>query len=190
MRTSIAIRPEKETDYPAIDALILRAFREGTDYSDGSDVVAFLHEIRASRYYIGALSFVSEMAGEIVGSFLFSRFPLSPAPCGDRGENESCEVLLLAPVAVHADHFRQGIGTDMLTLGVKTAKRAGYKGILVEGDYRYYNRFGFRTSAEYGIHATSGLPLDEPRYMMCMETYPDSLRGITGYVVFDMYQNA
>jgi len=29
--------------------------------------------------------------------------------------------------------------------------------------------------------------VEEPRCMMCQETYKDSLEGIRGYVVYDMY---
>ena len=98
--------------------------------------------------------------------------------------------LLLAPVAVQADHCRQGIGETMLRLGLEAARQTDCKGILVEGDFHFYNRLGFETSADHGIHATSGFPLNEPRCMMCMESRPGSLSGISGYVVYDMYENA
>ena len=49
---------------------------------------------------------------------------------------------------------------------------------------------GFKTSSEYNIYATSGHPMEEPRCMMCQETFEGSLKGIEGYVVYDMYYNA
>ena len=91
MRNDITIRPEKHKDYKDIISLILRSFREGTDYSDGTDIIAFIEEIRDSEYYIPELSFVAELHGKIVGHFLFSRFPLSSEPSGgyrDQTENE------------------------------------------------------------------------------------------------------
>ena len=60
MRKDIIIRPETHKDYKDIISLILRSFREGTDYSDGVDVVALVEEIRDSKYYIPELSFVVE----------------------------------------------------------------------------------------------------------------------------------
>ena len=78
----------------------------------------------------------------------------------------------------------------MLRLGIEKVKAAGYKGITVEGNYRFYNEVGFRTSSEFGIYPTSGIPLGEPRCMMCQETSPGSLAGIQGYIVYDMYYNA
>ena len=147
MRNDILIRQETHKDYKEIISLILRSFREGTDYSDGTDIIALVEEIRDSEYYIPELSLVAELDGKLVGHFLFSRFPLSSTPNGiyidDKEEKNNVR---LAPVAVHADHFHQGIGSAMLTQGIEKVRNAGYKGITVEGDYHFYNRIGFKTS--------------------------------------------
>ena len=72
MRDDIIIRPETPKDYKDIVSLVLRSFKEGTSYSDGTDIVALIEEIRASKYYIPELSFVAELDGKIVGHFLFA----------------------------------------------------------------------------------------------------------------------
>lgn len=188
MRTDLTIRPETTKDYKDIVSLVLRSFREGTNYSDGSDIIALIEEIRMSEYYLPELSFVAEIGGQIVGHFLFSRFPLSRTPEG--GHMDTGDIVMLAPVSVHADFFHQHVGTTMLTLGIQKVREAGYKGITVEGDYHFYNRVGFVTSSGHGIRPTSGFPMQEPRCMMCQETAPGSLAGVEGYVVYDMYYNA
>ena len=78
----------------------------------------------------------------------------------------------------------------MILKGIEKVKELGFKGITVEGDYHFYNRIGFRTSSEFDIYPTSGIPLNEPRCMMCQETYPRALKGIHGYIVYNMYYNA
>ena len=186
----ITIRPEKHKDYKSIVSLILRSFQEGTDYSDGTDIIALVEEIRDSKYYIPELSFVAELNDMIVGHFLFSKFPLSPTKEGGYVNGENSEIVMLAPVSVNADYFRQGIGTAMLNLGIEKVKELGYKGITVEGNYNFYNRVGFRTSSEYNIFPTSGYPMKEPRCMMCQETYEGALDDMQGYIVYDMYFNA
>ena len=113
----VTIRPEEQRDYRSIVSLILRSFREGTSYSDGTDIIALVEEIRVSPNYIPELSFVAEMGGQIVGHFLFSHFPLSTTPEGGCYHNDSVMVML-APVSVHADYFRRGVGTAMLTQGI------------------------------------------------------------------------
>ena len=190
IRKDITIRPERPEDYEKIAQLVLQSFREGTTYSDGTGEAALIDEIRNSAYYIPKLSFVAELRGEIVGHFLFSRFPLSQNPAGDRRGTGEFRLVLLAPVAVRADHLREGIGRAMLTQGNEAVAEKGYAGILVEGNFRFYNQVGFRTSSEYGIYPTVGFPMEEPRCMMCQETYPGAIKGLGGYVVYDMYQNA
>lgn len=187
MRSDIIIRPETAKDYQDIIRLVLRSFREGTD-GDGVDVVALIEEIRMSDNYIPALSFVAELDGEIVGHFMFSRFAISAKPDGTKDASDARRIAMLAPVAVHADHFRQGVGTAMLTQGIERARQAGFAGITVEGDYHYYNRLGFRTSSEFGVYPTSGFPLTQPRCMMAMELRPGAFAG-GGYIVY-MYHNA
>lgn len=188
MNQNITIRPEEHKDYKSIVSLILRSFQEGTNYSDGTDIIALVEEIRDSAYYIPELSFVAELDGQIVGHFLFSKFPLSSTREG--GSHTDAGIVMLAPVSVHADYFRQGIGSAMLKLGIEKVKALGYKGITVEGNFRFYNQVGFRTSSEYSIFPTSGWPMKEPRCMMCQETYEGSLAGVHGYIVYDMYYNA
>ena len=187
---NLSIRPETHGDYQEIVSLVLRSFREGTDYSDGTDIVALIEEIRDSEYRIPELSFVAELDGKTVGHFLFSRFPLSPTPTGGHGGATDTDIVMLAPVSVHADHLRQGIGSAMIRLGIEEVKKRGFRGIIVEGNYRFYNTVGFRTSSEYGIYPVSGYPMTEPRCQMCIETYAGSLKGRGGYVVYDMYHNA
>ena len=48
-------------------------------YSNGTDIIALIDEIRDSKFYLPELSFVAESDGKIAEHFLFSHFPLSPA---------------------------------------------------------------------------------------------------------------
>ncbi len=51
MRNDIIIRPETHKDYKQIISLILRSFSEGTDYSDGTDIIALVEEIREASAF-------------------------------------------------------------------------------------------------------------------------------------------
>ena len=124
----------------------MRSFQEGTGYSDGTDIIALVEEIRDSKYYIPELSFVAELDNQVVGHFLFSHFPLSPTKEGGYDDNQASEIVMLAPVSVHADYFHQGIGNTMLKMGIEKVKEMGYKGITVEGNFNFYNKVGFKAS--------------------------------------------
>lgn len=191
MMKGIIIRPEKETEFEIIDEMVHRSFREGTK-SDGIGEVELVHEIRASKYYIPELSFVTMNGDVIVGHFMFSHFPISKEK--DLGNYDKeiiiTTTVMLAPVAVNADYFRQGIGSLMLNLGIEEVKKRGYKGIQVEGNPKFYNKLGFITSSNYGIYPTSGYPMQHPECLMVQETYEGSLNGIHGYVDYSMYEHA
>lgn len=192
MRKDITIRRETEKDFEEINELVIGSFTKGTDYSDGEDVVELIKEIRQGQYYIPELSLVAELNGKIVGHFMFSHFPLSTnAQKADYNRNvKKTETVMLAPVSVHPDYLRQGVGSTMIRLGIEKVKEKGYRGIQVEGNPAFYNTIGFIMSSKYNIYPTSGWPMKEPQCMMYQETYPGSLEGISGYIIYDMYENA
>ena len=190
IRNDITIRAESPSEFETIREMVRRTFAEHTSYSDGEAEVALIDEMRQSRYYRPELAFVALLNGQIVGHFMFTDFPLSPTPQGGYDPEAKCDLLMLAPVAVHADFYHQGIGETMLRKGLEIAKALDYKGINVEGDPNFYHRFGFVTSTNYSIHATSGFPLENPACMMVQESRPGSLSGVSGYIVYDMYENA
>lgn len=78
----------------------------------------------------------------------------------------------------------------MIRLGIEKFREMGFFGIIVEGNYRFYNTVGFVTSSEYGIYPVSRYPMTEPRCRMCMELFNGSLKDKGGYVVYDIYFNA
>lgn len=192
MRRDLSIRPETKKDFDEINELVMRSFSEGTDYSDGAGEVALIKEIREGIYYIPELSFVAELDGKIVGHIMFSHFPLSASKeVADYDRSiVKTDTVMLAPVSVHADYLRQGIGSTMIKFGIDKVRENDYKGIQVEGNPAFYNTLGFETSSKYNIYPTSGFPMQYPDCMMYQETYPGSLEGISGYIIYDMYENA
>lgn len=50
---------------------------------------------------------------------MFSHFPLSLTKEGNYKNEVKSEIIMLSPVAVHADYFKEGIGYTMLSLGIK-----------------------------------------------------------------------
>ena len=189
IRNDIQIRTERSQEFEIIDTLVKHSFSEGTNISDGIGEVALIHEIRQSPYYIPELSFVAVKEDKIVGHLMFSQFSLAKTKDHLDCYDKDAKLVLLAPVAVHIDHLREGIGSTMLQLGIEKVKEAGYRGIILEGNYRFYETLGFQTSAHYHIYPTGGYPLTEPRCLMCMEMYPEALKEMNGYVIY-LYENA
>lgn len=65
---------------------------------------------------------------------------------------------------------------------MRLAREMGFTSVLLLGDPAYYHRFGFRTSAEFGITFVHQTPEIVENVMAC-ELVPDALSGVSG--VFD-----
>lgn len=172
------IRVARKEEYKFIEDFIYEVFKN-TNFSNGLAEKALVKEIREKQYYIPELDLVVEEEGMIIGHFILSKLPIS-----NQHENE---ILMLSPVSVAMNKQRQGVGKFMLQEGIKLAAEMGYKGIIVEGDYRYYHRFGFRTSTDFGIYASKkNLPPSE-EYLMALELSENAMKNISGEVDYSIY---
>jgi predicted N-acetyltransferase YhbS len=172
------IRAAKKGEYDDTEVLVYEVFKN-TSYSDGEFEKAWLKKIRDNQYYIPELDLVVEEEGEIIGHFVLSKFPIS--------KNFENEVLMLSPVSVAIHRQRKGVGEHMLKEGLKFAADFGFKGVIVEGDFRFYRRFGFRTSTEFGIYASKNNTPPSEENLMAMELCENGLKHISGEVDYSMY---
>lgn len=124
------IRNERATDRVAIRGILEAAFAR----PDEANLVDRLREDGDC-----VLSLVAVESERIVGQVLFSRLR---APF---------RALCLAPVAVAPDRQRMGIGSHLIRAGLEHAQAAGWQGVFVLGDPRYYCRFGFNPDLARGF---------------------------------------
>ena len=159
------IRPETPADLPAIHQLVTLAFASAA-HSDGTEQ-DLVDALRAGGHC--ALSLVAVQDNEIVGHVLFS-----PATVG------SHPVAALAPLAVHPDCQRQGIGSALVREGHRQIAALGYDWSVVLGSETYYPRFGYQPACALGIRA----PFDVPdENFMAIRLRPDApaLSGVMQY---------
>jgi len=134
---AVVIRPEETADVERIRAVVASAF--------GSDVEADLVDrIRASPEFVPELSLVAEVDGEVVGHVMISDAVVRHAT-GER------EIVMLSPLSVAPDRQRQGIGAALVTTALDRTERFHEPLVVLEGDPRYYGRFGFEHAAEHGL---------------------------------------
>ena len=96
-------------------------------------------------------------------------------------DNKSYTSLALAPLSVHPDFQRMGVGTMLIKDTFKIAKELGYNSIFVLGSDEYYPKFGFEKSTNFGISA----PFDVPsEYFMAVELTKDALKNVSGNLVY------
>jgi len=172
------LRVVKKEEHKFTESFVYQIFKN-TSYSDGIVEKALVKEIREKQYYIPQLDLVVEEGGEIIGHLILSKLPIS-AKYED-------EILMLSPVSVAINKQQQGVGTYMIQEGIRLAIEMDYKAIIVEGDYRYYRRFGFRTSTEFNIHASSKNPPPYKENLMVMELCEKGIKNISGEVDYSIY---
>jgi putative acetyltransferase len=128
------IRPETPADYAAIADLHIRAFDNRSDEA----VLVALSRQRLS--YEPELSLVAEIEGRVVGHALFT-------PCTIMLNSEAVRAVLLAPIGVHPDFQKQGIGGKLIEVGHDIARKKGFPLSFLIGHSTYYPRFGYQTKA-------------------------------------------
>lgn len=170
--SSIIIRKEIVEDHQAVEQLVEWAFKT-MPYSDGTEH-QIVHRLRKSAAFIPELSLVAERDNQMIGHILLTKIQI-------KNEQQSVEGLSLAPVSVHPDWQRQGIGGQLIKRAHAIARKLGFQSVVLLGHKDYYPRFGYRPTTDFGIC----LPFDSPpENCMILELQPNSLQGITGTVQY------
>ena len=159
------IRPETAADHDAIRKVNDEAFGETVE---GKLVDA----IRASDRFVPELSLVAVSEERTVGHVISSYVDVEP---GAR------RVLQVGPLAVLPSHQRRGIGTALMEETIRIADACAEPLLLIEGNPKYYERFGFTRADVVGID-----PPPEalaPQYFMIRQlaAYDPGFRGNTTY---------
>ena len=128
------VRAERESDFAEIHAVVQAAF-------GNEQVGPLVDALRPLPGYLPELALVAEDEGEIVGYVMFSYADVA----------EDGRVLMLSPLGVRPDRQRQGVGSALVEEGLRRAQERGEPVVIVEGDPRYYSRFGFRRASELGL---------------------------------------
>jgi putative acetyltransferase len=157
----LIIRPETAADRDAI--------RKVNDEAFGEPIPAKLVDaIRASDRYVPELSLVAVSEGQTLGHVISSYVDMDP---GIR------RVLQVGPLAVLPSHQGRGIGTALMEETIRIADARAEPLLLIEGNPKYYERFGFSRADAVGIE-----PPPEalgPQYFMIrpLATYDPAFGG-------------
>ncbi len=166
---TISIRLEEERDYGKVEHLTRDAFWDL--YRPGCCEHLIVHKIRKSPAFVKELDHVACRDGDVVGNIVYSRAKVV------NGENGEFEVLCMGPLAVLPSFQGQGIGSLLMNRTIGRARELGFKAILIFGNPKYYQRFGFVNAKKYGITTASGENFDA---FMALELFDGALDGITG----------
>ena len=116
------------------------------------------------------LSLVAVYNGEVVGHVMFTPVTTSPS--------STAKGLGLAPLAVKPEYQKHGIGAKLVEEGLRLCLELGYDFVVLLGNPKYYQRFGFRKASDFGIQNEYGV--DEP-FMLIKLTNCDLQYGLIKY---------
>lgn len=167
------IRKEEPKDYQAVFHLIENAFKNEV-YTDHNE--QFLVErLRKSESFVPELSLVAEIDGQIVGYVLLTKIKII------NDQLHETPSLALAPIAVLATKQGQGIGGKLIEEAHRKAKELGFTSVVLLGHEKYYPRFGYKMTKEYGIT----LPFEVPdENCMLIELVEHALNDVHGTVKY------
>lgn len=157
----IRIREEQPQDREAIRELNERAFGQPQEASIVDTLRRNCDEL---------LSLVALKEGHVVGHILFSPVIIESEGRKIRGRG-------LAPMAVSPEYQRQGIGSELVRVGIGRLEKVACPFVIALGHPEYYPRFGFEVASRYGIKSEWDVP-DEV-FMILMLDEP-KMRGISG----------
>jgi putative acetyltransferase len=131
------IRLATEADWEAIPEIHRVAFGD-----HGDDVALLVEELRESEWYEPSLSFVAEEDGTVVGHVMNTWNWL---------EGGSPRALQLSPLGVLPEHQSRGHGSALVRASLDAVRARGEPLLVLEGNPKYYGRFGFVRADELGL---------------------------------------
>lgn len=131
------IRVATEADWGAIPEVHRAAFAD-----DGDRVARIARELHASEWYEPELSFVAEEGGAVVGHVMNTWSWL---------EGGSPRVLQLSPLGVLPEFQGRGHGSVLVRASLDAVSARGEPLLVLEGNPKYYGRFGFVRADELGL---------------------------------------
>jgi putative acetyltransferase len=157
----VIIRPETTADYDAIRMVNDEAFGDTLE-------AKLVDAIRESDRFVPELSLVAVSEGQTHGHVISSYVDVEP---GAR------RVLQVGPLAVLPSHQLRGIGSALMEETIRIADARGEPLLLIEGDPKYYERFGFTRADAVGIEPPP--EAHGPQYFMIrpLGGYDPAFRG-------------
>ena len=159
VETTMMIRPEQPGDHTGIDSVNCLAFGQPNE-------ARLAANIRQTEGFDSSLSLVVVRDDQVVGHILFCLIHIE-AHHGD------VPALALATMAVLPECQRQGIGSELVRVGLTAARRAGHRIVVVVGHGEYYPRFGFVAASKYGLRSPFPVPEEAFMAMATKQPYED-----------------
>jgi putative acetyltransferase len=163
------LRHEEPPDADAVAAVHREAFGDR-----GEVVAALVDDLRTLLDRESGLSLVAESAGRVIGHVMFTP-ALLDAPA------RLVTVEVLSPVGVRPHAQGNGIASALIRRGLEILAARRVPAVFLEGDPRFYRRFGFVPAGTHGFRKPS---LRIPDFAFQVITLPSHESWMTGTLVY------
>jgi predicted N-acetyltransferase YhbS len=126
--------------------------------------------MRNANEFIKELDYVAIYNNEIVGNIVYAKSKVITTI-------KEYDVLTFGPLSILPEYQNKGIGGKLINHTIKLSREMGFRAILIYGNPKYYERFGFKNTKEYGITDMEGNYNDA---LMVLELFPDAMENING----------
>jgi putative acetyltransferase len=157
----VSVRLETPDDEAAVLEINESAF-------GGPDEARLVERLRTRARPL--ISLIAESDGAITGHILFTPVTLD----GFAGL-----LMGLAPMAVKPELQRRGVGSALVTAGLRACESLDAAALVVVGHPEYYPRFGFVQAARFGLRCEYDVV---PEALMALELRPNALAEAGGTV--------
>jgi putative acetyltransferase len=136
------IQKEKPEHYQAVHEILLTCFEKEAE----ANLVNALRD--NGKAILSLLSLVALNDEEVIGHVMFT--PVNTSPLSES------KGLGLAPLAVKPQYQKQGIGAQLVKEGLRLCSELGYDYVVLLGNPKYYQRFGFMKASNFDMQNEYG----------------------------------
>ncbi|KAA3614328.1 MAG: N-acetyltransferase [Planctomycetota bacterium] len=166
------IRESLESDSKAIRSVVLAAFGP----EEGEEIADLVAELDLDPTAEPRLSLVATNEETIIGHILFTAVKIEADP-----NQTPCSIL--APLAIHPEYQKQGVGGLLIHEGLKQLQESGVDLVFVLGHPSYYPKFGFTPSGYRGLDAPYPILPKNAEAWMVQELRPGILGSVRGTLI-------
>jgi len=154
---------------------ILNIHRIAFGEENGSVISDLVNNLFEDETAIPILSLVAIDKGKLIGHILYTKATITQAEI-------PIEAQILAPLAIHPDEQKKGIGEKLINEGLSLLKASGTELVFVLGHPSYYPRCGFVPAGKLGFEAPYPIPEEHADAWMVQELNGNVIGKATGIV--------
>jgi len=167
----LQVRKAFESDKQTISDVVIAAFGD----VEGQEIVDLISELWVDPSAQPLFSLVASADNKVVGHILFTRAQI-------KHSQRKVSAAILAPLAVHPEYQRQGIGRQLIEEGLKQLKGTGVELVFVLGHSGYYPKYGFSEAGIKGFDAPYPIPPENSGAWMVLELQQGIIELSSGQV--------